>query len=241
MRYGIFSDVHANWEALQAVLSALSKENIDEYLCLGDLVGYGSNPGECVEAVKEVSRITVAGNHDWASIGLFSTAYFNTQAAEAIIWTGQRLDEASREFLGSLELTYANDDLTLVHGSLNEPDMFNYVTDIWEAEWTFNLLHSGVCFIGHLHVPGVFVRHSDNIHYFSWDSFKLSPEKKYIVNVGSVGQPRDGNPEAAYCIYDSQAQQVEIKRVAYDVQAARNKIIEAGLPRILGERLLKGR
>lgn len=242
MRYGIFSDVHSNIEALDAVIGAYKEEEIDKYLCVGDVVGYATNPRECIEKVKAIATITVAGNHDWAAVNLFSLDYFNPLAKDAILWTMGNLDSEDRYFLQSLELTYQNDGLALVHGTLNSPQDFNYMTDGYIVYRTFRLLETNICFVGHTHAPGVFVKSENGkIHYQEDSAINIKEDSKYIINVGSVGQPRDGNPKAAYCIYDTDKKNVQIKRIGYDVQAARKKIIAEGLPEFLGERLLVGR
>lgn len=242
MRYGIFSDIHSNLEALNAVVDAYQKESIDKYLCVGDVVGYAANPKECIEKVKTLAMITVAGNHDWASVDLFSVDYFNPVACEAISWTKRNLDDDSRYFLESLKLVYKNEDLTLVHGTLDKPEDFNYMIDEYSARESFRLLETNICFVGHSHVAGIFIKDKDKrICYREDDSIDIKDEFKYIVNVGSVGQPRDGNPKAAYYIYDTDKKEVQIKRVSYDIEATRKKIIAAGLPRFLGDRLLIGR
>jgi len=241
LRYGIFSDIHSNLEALDAVISAYKKERIDRYLCIGDIVGYAANPAECIEKVKVLAMITVSGNHDWASANLFSTDYFNPLAEEAIFWTQRNLSEQAVSFLGQLKLVYKNEDLTLVHGTLDEPGDFNYMVDANIASKTFELLKTHICFVGHTHVSGVFIKTKDNrIQYERRSNVDIKDDNKYIINVGSVGQPRDGNPKAAYCIFDSDENNVQIKRVSYDIRAARKKIFAAGLPGFLGERILVG-
>jgi putative phosphoesterase len=242
MRYGIFSDIHSNLEALVAVIEAFKKESIDTYLCVGDLVGYAANPNECVETVKTLTNIVVAGNHDWAAVNLSSVDYFNPNAREAILWTRKNLNDLSRLFLESLKLKYKNDDLTLVHGTLNNPKDFNYMTDGYIAEETFRLMENNICFVGHTHIVGIFIKDKDEyISYQRNDSSSIRPENKYIVNVCSVGQPRDGNPRASYCIFDTNRKEVIVKRINYDIKAARKKIIKAGLPKFLGDRLLLGK
>ncbi len=242
MRYGIFSDIHSNLEALEAVIRDYKKEDIDNYLCVGDIVGYAANPGECIKRVKALTMISVAGNHDWAAVSLFSTDYFNPLAKEAVSWTQRNLDEVGRYFLEGLPLVYKNEDLTIAHGSLDEPGDFNYMADGEIAFRTFELLETDICFVGHTHVPGVFIKSENNhIRYREDNNISIRQDSKYIINVGSVGQPRDGNPNAAYCIYDTDKKSVEIKRISYDIRAAREKIINEGLPKFLGERLLIGR
>jgi predicted phosphodiesterase len=242
MRYGIFSDIHSNLEALEAALNAYKKETIDKYLCLGDVVGYATNPKECINKIRALAMITVAGNHDWASANLFSTDYFNPDAREAIFWTKSNLDNEDKCFLESLKLTYKSDALVLVHGTLNDPQDFNYMTDDFAALDTFRLLETNICFIGHTHIAGVFIKDkNDSAYYSSQEQVKIENGNKYIVNVGSVGQPRDGNPCACYCIYDTDKKEVQIKRVSYDIKTTRKKIIDAGLPQFLGDRLVIGR
>jgi predicted phosphodiesterase len=242
LRYGIFGDIHSNLEALNAVIEVCQKEAIDKYLCVGDVVGYAVNPKECIDKVKALAMITVAGNHDWASVDLFSVDYFNPTALEAIVWTKHNLDEQDKYFLGSLELIYKNEHLTLVHGTLNAPRDFNYMTDGYIAEETFRLLKTNICFLGHTHLVDIFIKDKDdNLYYFQEKHIDIKDINKYIVNVGSVGQPRDGNPQAAYCIYDTDIKQVQVKRISYDIKTTRKKIIKAGLPKFLGDRLLIGK
>ena len=242
MRYGIFSDIHSNLEALEAVIAAYKKESIDTYLCVGDIVGYASNPNECSSSISSLAQNSVAGNHDWASLGLLPTDYFNPAAAEAVSWTRARLNESSISLLKALPLVYKNEDLTLVHGTVKEPREFDYLTECSISEETFGLLENNICFVGHTHIPLIFIQDASGCFRRSV-SFKVRVERgnKYIVNVGSVGQPRDGNPQAAYCIYDTESRDVTVKRAEYDAGSARNKIISSGLPPFLGERLLAGR
>jgi predicted phosphodiesterase len=242
MRYAIFADIHANLEALEAVLAACKGEGIDEYLCVGDIVGYAADPDECIEKLKTQGVISVAGNHDWAAVKLFSIEYFNPLARQAILWTHDILSMEHREFLENLKLVFVNRDLTLVHGTLNYPKDFNYLSDGYLAEETFRIQKTPVCFVGHTHVPGVFIKDSNGtIHYRMDNLVAFEKTSSYIVNVGSVGQPRDANPKAAYCIYDSRKKQVSIRRVSYDIYSANDKILSAGLPIFLGERLFLGK
>lgn len=242
MRYAIFSDIHSNLEALNSVLEACKKESVDKYLCIGDVVGYASNPKECIDLIRNTAMVTMAGNHDWAAVNLFSTDYLNPAAREAIFWTRRNLDEERRYFLESLELVFKNEHLILVHSSLNSPEEFNYMVDTYIAQESFMLMESNICFIGHTHVHGVFIQDKNGkVTYRSDYNTNIKPLEKYIVNVGSVGQPRDNNPKASYCIFDTDKKEVRIKRVAYDIEAARNKIINARLPVSLGDRLLSGR
>jgi len=241
MRYGIFSDVHANLEALESVLAAYRKEKIDSYLCGGDIVGYAADHKECTRLVEQYADSVVAGNHDQACVGTISMDYFNPVAKEAVIWTKSHLDKKTSSYLESLPLVYKNEELTLVHGTLADPQAFNYMSDGFTALKSFQVQNTPLCFLGHTHVPGVFIyNHKREVEYSQSDEIILRKKNKYIVNVGSVGQPRDGNPLACYCIYDSDQKRVLIKRVKYNIAKAKSKILQAGLPRLLAERLGMG-
>ncbi|MCM8799227.1 MAG: metallophosphatase family protein [Candidatus Omnitrophica bacterium] len=242
MRYGIFSDIHSNLEALEAVIKAYRRESIDIYLCVGDIVGYAADPSNCIQLVKKISSVVIAGNHDWAAVDLFPIDYFNPVAKRAIIWTKTKLSEEEKRYLGSLSLTYRNDNLSLVHGTLDSPQDFKYMDEVFDAEESFKILENNICFIGHSHISGVFVKDDQNkVYYYEPTHLKLSKNYQYIVNVGSVGQPRDGNPFACYSVFDTEKKEVWIKRVDYDIKSSYKKIIEAGLPVFLAERLYLGR
>ena len=242
MRYGIFSDVHSNLEALESIIGAYKQESIDEYLCGGDVVGYGANPKECIEKINLLFATTIAGNHDWATVNLFSTEYFNEAAKEAIFWTRRNLTQKESLFLENLKLIYGADDFILVHATLDNPQDFNYMLDSYAAQESFGIMETNICFIGHTHIAGTFILTKDKeVFYTQENLLKIKEENKYIVNVGSVGQPRDRNPDAAYCIYDVKEREIQIKRISYDVKITREKIIKAGLPKFLGDRLLCGR
>jgi len=241
MRYGIFSDIHANLEALESVLAAYQDQNIDCYLCGGDIVGYAADPNQCCQLVEQHAQNSVAGNHDYGCIGAVSMDYFNQVAKEAVIWTKSHLDKKNSSYLKSLPLVFKNKDLTLAHATLDEPGDFNYLFDGFTAWKNFRIQDTPVCFVGHTHVPGVFVyKNKKDIEYLKQDEIVISKRNRYIVNVGSVGQPRDGNPLACYCIYDSTKARVLIKRAKYNIKKAKKKIIQAGLPRFLAERLGAG-
>ncbi len=242
MRYAILGDIHSNLEALTAVMRSLAEERIERYFSVGDLVGYAANPKECIRIFRDAGGISVAGNHDWASVNLFGLENFKQEAQEALCWTKRNLAEEEKDFLTGLKLVFKNDDFTLAHGTLNNPRDFNYLSDCYAAEETFRLMGSGICFVGHTHIAGIFIKSGDERIVFRSDELSdIIPGNKYIVNVGSVGQPRDNDIRAAYCILDTVAKQVRIKRVDYDIGAARKKITANGLPEFFGERLLLGR
>lgn len=238
MYYGIFSDVHGNLEAIEMVELALRNEKVDECFCLGDIVGYCANPGECIAKVKKIASVIIAGNHDWASAGKFDIENFTQDARDALLWTHRTLNIEDKRFLFNLPLIYKEDDFTLVHGALYVPEDFNYVLDISDAEENLQIQDTSFCFVGHSHIPEIYV--SDDGVASRQKSERIKADK-CLVNVGSVGQPRDGDNRASYCIFDSDKRTVSIKRVKYNVEKAKDKILAAGLPPILAYRLLEGK
>ncbi|MFC1708525.1 metallophosphoesterase family protein [Candidatus Omnitrophota bacterium] len=240
MRFGIFSDIHSNIEALNSVLSAYEVEGIDKYLCVGDIVGYGTDPKECIKTIRERNIATVAGNHDWATSGKFSIEHFSPYAKTAVLWTKKQIDASEADYLDNLNLIYEDADFCLVHGTLLKPECFNYLYELSDAKDTFEVMQPRLCFVGHTHSPIIFGRDSERISYVKEGHINVEPNKQYIINVGSVGQPRDGDTRACLCIYDSKEKVVQIKRVEYDIKAAQTKILNAGLPPSLANRLVVG-
>jgi diadenosine tetraphosphatase ApaH/serine/threonine PP2A family protein phosphatase len=240
LRYAIISDIHGNREALDAVLESILKLKCDKILCLGDIVGYGAEPGYCVDRVREVSSAVVAGNHDFAVLGRINIEYFNPHARHATLWTRAKLNEAQTKYLESLPLSVVLDTCTLVHGSLDAPELFDYIQTSYDAFLTMENMTSRACFIGHSHVP-IFFLLDEVITYSLESSVQLKPYKKAIINVGSVGQPRDNNPMACFAVYDDDALAVTLHRTPYDIEKSAAKILEAGLPDFLAERLIVGR
>jgi len=241
MRYGIFSDIHANLEAFEMVLEAFKNEYIDRYIFVGDIVGYGADPVECISILRQINPIAVAGNHDWAAVGLFDKKWFNQYAEQAIKFTGSVLSEEEKNYLKSLELTKQIDTIGIVHGSLDSPDMFKYVYDLFDAEVCLEESLNHICLIGHTHRPVIFYMKGFDVNYVVESEVHIQDGTRYLINVGSVGQPRDGNPYACYCVYDSDKRFFQIKRVPYDIHKAQEKILNAGLPHILADRLPQGR
>lgn len=242
MRYGILSDIHANLEAYEAVISALKEERLDKVIIVGDIVGYGADPKECIRLTKFLQPEIVCGNHDWASVGILDINWFNDRAKKAVLWTQNVLDHNEKEFLKELKLIFEDENIIAVHGSLDKPADFNYILGINNAEITFLKMDKRPCFIGHSHRPMIFAKGNTlNIEVIFEQEIRLERERQYIINVGSVGQPRDGDNRASYAVYDTERQEVVIKRVKYDIRKARDKILEAGLPEIFAYRLSEGR
>ena len=241
MKYGIFGDIHGNLEALTAVLDKLGELGVKQHICVGDIIGYGANPVECIARVRELCKTVVAGNHDYATIEKLNIDFFNSYAREAVIWTRKQISPEDTEFLAGLNLVETVDDaITVVHGSLNFPEMFDYIQTSYDAHLSLQALRTKICFLGHSHVPVSFFQ-KKTVSYTMDMEFTLEENQKALVNVGSVGQPRDENPNACCCVYDSESQHVQILRIPYDIDLAGQKILKAGLPEILAERLRYGR
>ena len=240
MRYAILGDVHANLEALEAVLEALQKEKVDVMVAVGDIVGYGADPGACLRRVREIAKIIVAGNHDFAAVGKLNIDFFNTFARQSALWTREQLSEADREFLRNLKLVEYLDSFTITHSSLHYPELFEYIQTSYDAHLSFQQQTTPLCFVGHSHVPVTFIQ-KKTVGFTMNPVADVDEQFKMMVNVGSIGQPRDENPDAAYAVYDTDARKVWVKRVKYDIEKAAKKIVAAGLPPILAERLRYGR
>ncbi len=240
MRYAVLGDIHANYEALEAVLEKYAQEKIDRYVCVGDVVGYGANPIECIAKLKELNCVTVAGNHDFAIVDKLNVDFFNSYAREAALWTRKTISKEDHAWLSALKLVEFVDNFTLVHSTLYSPELFEYIQTSYDAHLSFSNMTTPVCFLGHSHVPVVFIQ-KRMVTFTMETTIKLDMSAKTMCNVGSVGQPRDENPDAAYAIYDTEEKSVWIKRTKYDVEKAARKIIKAGLPEILAERLRYGR
>ena len=243
MRYAIIADIHANLAAFTAVLDDIEhRGGVDEVWCLGDVVGYGPDPHQCLELLRQRNHVCVAGNHDRAAIGKLDTAYFNPDAAAACHWTAQQLSPEDRQYLESLPLVIEKDDFTLVHGSPREP-VWEYLLSTSNASENFAYFQSKFCLIGHSHVPLVF-RHTDtgacSFSQLSTNIGLVLGKSRLIINPGGVGQPRDGEPRASYAIYDSETGIIKLYRVTYDISATQNKMAEHGLPMRLAARLSYG-
>lgn len=240
MKYGIISDVHANLEALLAVKESLEKDGVEEVIFLGDAVGYGANPNEVVEILSDWVKIFIAGNHDMAAVGFTDITYFNPYARQAILWTEKQLSFRNQAFLKSLPYVIKRGNNTFVHASLEEPKRWHYILSADKALWNFRLLDTPICFIGHSHCPLIFACHKNQVVVTTDKKVLLEDSKKYIVNVGSVGQPRDENPMAAYALLDTESKSIEIKRVPYNLILTQQKMRRVNLPSYLIERLTWG-
>jgi len=242
MKYALLSDIHSNLEAFQAVIQDCEKEKVDDIFFLGDIVGYGADPGRCIEMLQELTTHIIAGNHDWAAVGLAETDSFNLVAKTAIEWTARQITHRQQTFLAQLPLTKNYPHSTLAHATPHHPEAWNYLHSLKEASQNFKSGAQPICFIGHSHTPITFVEDKEGkISLLPDTTFTLKDDHRYIINVGSVGQPRDGNPHAAYGIYYTDDARFILKRIPYTIKRTQEKIIAAGLPPFLASRLAEGR
>ncbi|MHB8577609.1 MAG: metallophosphoesterase family protein [Dehalococcoidia bacterium] len=245
VRIAIVSDVHANLQALEAVLRHAQEGGaIDAIWALGDLVGYGPQPVECLTRLREFPLHAVAGNHDLAAIGAIDTDDFNAAAAEANRWNANQLGAEERKFLADLPLRREEEGIQLAHGSLRDP-AWEYMFTIGAAIAQFEIMTTPTSLVGHTHVPLVFEEYTDRDELEYWqprhgDALPLEG-RRLIVNPGSVGQPRDGNPQAAYAVFDADTRTIRFQRVKYDIKATQRIMQAAGLPAVLIKRLSLGR
>jgi predicted phosphodiesterase len=242
MRIAIIADIHANLAALRAVLDDIkSKGVVDEIWCLGDIVGYGPDPCECIEIVQKLCKTCIAGNHDYGAVGKVDLSYFNPAAADACRWTSQKLGPADVRYLKDLPTAAQKGDFLLVHGSPMDPVM-EYVFSTGIAAKNFAFFESLFCLVGHTHVPLAFKQEDGNVSSISLASGigLVLGEHRMIINPGGVGQPRDGDPRASYAVYDSEGKILRVSRIPYDIQSTQNKMMRAGLPINLVTRLEQG-
>ena len=240
MRFAIFGDIHANLEALTAVLADAEKHEVTHYVCLGDVVGYKANPRECLEIVRNLDCPVVKGNHDEQASMEDELVGFNPLAEEAINWTRDQLNAEDKQWLRDLKMVRQVRDFTIVHATLDTPHKWGYVFNQLDAAASFNYQHTQLCFYGHTHAPRAYIR-DGSVKSQLLDKLTLEPGKKYFINSGSVGQPRDGDWHASYVLYYPDKQLIELRRLEYDIFKAQDKIIEAGLPQRLAERLAQGK
>jgi diadenosine tetraphosphatase ApaH/serine/threonine PP2A family protein phosphatase len=237
LRVAILSDIHANWQALEAVLRDCPP--VDETLCLGDVVGYGGDPKRCVDEVTRRSWLTLVGNHDRACTDPEILEWFNDDAASVVRWTVEVIGDERIEWLRGLPDSHVKEDVLLVHASPRD-HIYEYVLDTAVAYANLELLNGGICFHGHTHVPGIFGLADGQVtHEYRVDTFHLKGPA--LVNPGSVGQPRDGSPTASYGIWDVDNQTFEFRRVRYDIKGAQRAIRKARLPERFALRLETGR
>ncbi|HEY4716990.1 MAG TPA: metallophosphoesterase family protein [bacterium] len=247
MRIGILADIHGNLEALTEAVKLLKEEKPDKIIFLGDVVGYGANPNECCDIVREIADVSLIGNHDAACCGRLDPKWFVDHARIAIEWCMKVITRENLDWLKGLGYTYRIDDITFSHGSPIDVENFDYLVDITRAVSVFEWMDqnkSRVHFVGHAHLFLSFVLEGSpepNVNITTSPSLNLAGSGKFAINVGSVGQPRDGDPRSCYAIIDTVSQLYYAKRIEYDVETASRKILDAELPTILSRRLFLGR
>lgn len=240
MKYAIISDVHSNLEALERVKAELDRLKPDQIMCLGDVIGYGANPSECLKLVREMSREIVMGNHDRAIEDIELREEFNDWAHEAIRWTAGVLSTGEKAEIRRFVPIVIDraENVTWTHGSAHEPEEFHYLFKPAEARRSFKALETDICFFGHTHIPSIFEAESPEGRYLTAGMYRLQKGRRYLINPGSVGQPRDRDPRLGFAFFDSGELTLEIVRLDYDNQKAAQKIRKAGLPAYLADRLL---
>ena len=243
MKYGILGDIHANPSALEAVLERFDQAGVERVLSVGDVVGYGAAPSACIEILRSREAVVVRGNHDAAVVGQIDVLYFNHAAREAVRWTQSQLTAVECRWLAQLPLVVDLEHCAVGHGTYHRPELYDYVQSATDADPSLDAMQSVVCFIGHTHVPKTMLRMRDDplrtAHLLD-DVVDLADVHRALVNVGSVGQPRDDDPRAAYALFDSETERVSIRRVEYDVEREASRIRTAGLPDVLAQRLFLG-
>jgi diadenosine tetraphosphatase ApaH/serine/threonine PP2A family protein phosphatase len=232
MRIAIISDIHSNLPALEAVFKKIADLHVDVTYCLGDIIGYGPFPNGCVDLVRAKCLAAVKGNHDSGLLGETPTDQFNQNGQAAIRWTKNKITPQNLQYLSSLPMAFTDHDCTFVHATPSVPDQWTYFMSFGQAEENFAAFSTRLCFIGHTHIP-VVIGEDSSIN-------KYRADRRFIINVGSVGQPRDENPDAAFGLFDTDVQSYVLVRVAYDVSRTAQAIEEAGLPVFLGRRLFQG-
>ena len=240
MKFAIFGDIHANLEAFNAVLEDAKNHDCTHYVCIGDIVGYNANPRECLNIIRSLDCPVVKGNHDEVASSDSELVGLNPLAQHSMQWTRDNLDSEDKLYLRELKLLRQVRDFTIVHATLDSPASWGYVTTKFDALESLGYQYTPVCFFGHTHVPAFYVK-SLRIEEYTGKSLEIEPGKKYQINVGSVGQPRDGDPRSSYCIYDLGAQRVINRRIEYDIKRTQEKIFDEGLPKQLAERLSEGK
>jgi diadenosine tetraphosphatase ApaH/serine/threonine PP2A family protein phosphatase len=246
MRLALFADIHANLEAMEAFVVDSASRHIHRYICLGDIIGYGANPNECIDLLQTLPKMNcILGNHDAAAIWRYSPYGMTKDAKEVILWTIDQLTPDNVNFLKRLHPLLKHVNMVFAHANPYNPEAYRYVINRKYAARSFRAVKEKLTFVGHSHRPVVITRKNFLKITFStpqgFEKYSLNKEKKQIINCGSIGQPRDGDPRACYCIVDTTDETVEFHRVPYNYQRAVDKIKLAGFPDILANRLIKGR
>jgi len=240
MKYAILGDIHANLPALEAVLDHAASQGVTDYISLGDVVGYNADPSACIQIVRQLCCAVVKGNHDHYAATDEPMNNFNEAAEETVAWTRSVLNAEERAWLGGLPLKREMDNFIITHSSMDHPEKWNYVLDRAAAAESLRFQDAHLCFIGHTHVPVVFQQKQNEIKFFRYERMHLQPGIRYLVNTGSVGQPRDNDSRASYAVYDLLENSITLHRVKYDIAKAQQRNRAAGLPEKNAARLARG-
>jgi diadenosine tetraphosphatase ApaH/serine/threonine PP2A family protein phosphatase len=238
--FAVLGDIHANLDALNVVLDDCRSQGVTDFLCTGDVVGYNACPHECMDIIRSIGCPVVVGNHDFYVSSRQNLDDFNPAAAAVVQWTRIQLADEEVSWLRSLPFTHTQMGVTLVHSTMDNPENFGYVFDNLQAEANFLNQKTPVCFHGHTHCPMIYEKSMNGVFRIDAQDFKLPIGRKYFINVGSVGQPRDGDPRATYVIYDPKERKIRYRRLEYDIEAAQERVRRAGLPERLAARLALG-
>jgi diadenosine tetraphosphatase ApaH/serine/threonine PP2A family protein phosphatase len=247
LKYGILGDIHSNLSALQSVLECFDREGVERVVSVGDVVGYGAAPSECIAILRDREARVVKGNHDAACAGGLDVLRFNPFARAAVAWTRSAIGDEEVAWLGALPLVAELEHCCVGHGTFHRPELFDYVLSSTDGDPSLDAMEKAVCFVGHTHVPLALLRlHEDPLR--TWTCFDpedleeidVAQARRSLINVGSVGQPRDDDSRAAYALFDSDLERVWIRRVAYDIDREAARIRAAGLPEVLADRLSLG-
>ena len=242
MKIAVISDIHGNLEALTAVLKDIENHQVDATHCLGDVIGYGSDPRACLQLVEENCDIKLIGNHEYMLLGRSSTEQCNPSARDSFEWTKQELNDYDMSLIEKYEMQQIRGDILFIHASTFKPEEWHYIVSREQAGRAFNHLDQSVCFFGHSHLPTIFLEMPEELPRAKvGHDFLMDPEQRYLINVGSVGQPRDNDPRASYVVADIDTGDVYFNRVEYDIKTAQDKMAHARLPQMLIERLSVGR
>jgi len=242
MKLGLISDIHANLEALNAVLEDLKKYKVDKIFCLGDVIGYGCDPIECLRLVNENCDLKLMGNHEFAAMGLMPSSHLNEIARESLEWTRQNIGDREMAIISDFELNATYENMFFVHSSPYEPENWHYVLSMSEAQAAFENFSEKICFLGHTHIPVIFsLSPEGRLRQTAGHDFLPSDENRYLVNIGSVGQPRDNDPKACYLVFDTEEWSVSFNRTGYDIGKTQEKMSRAKIPSMLIDRLSTGR
>jgi len=242
MRIAVISDIHGNLEALTAVFRDIESHQVEAIHCLGDVIGYGCDPRACLHLVEENCDIKLVGNHEYMLMGKSSVEQCNPSAQESFKWTQLELNDYDMALIEKYEIQRVRDDVFFVHASTYKPEEWHYIVNREQAGRAFNHLDQSVCFFGHSHLPTIFLEMPDELPRIKiGHDFLMDADQRYLINVGSVGQPRDNDPRASYVVADTDTGDVYFNRVEYDVKTTQDKMVRARLPKILIERLSVGR